>query len=208
MLHVGTVEPGTFALLKRLMALSSLQGFSLVGGTALSLRHGHRRSVDLDLFRHGPFDREDIVRELARSFGTAFTYRRDNAKWAAFCTIEGVKVDIIKDPHPVLLEPQVVDGVRLYRDEDIGPMKIEAILLRARKKDFWDLAELLEVHGLPWLLEHHQAKYPDNSIAISIPYAITWFVDAEHDAEPIGLKGRTWESVKQDIGRHVNMLTR
>jgi hypothetical protein len=38
------------------MTLSSLQPFSLVGGTALALRYGHRSSVDLDLFYHEKFD--------------------------------------------------------------------------------------------------------------------------------------------------------
>ncbi len=37
MLQTRTVEPGTLALLKRLMALSGLDPFFLVGGTALAL---------------------------------------------------------------------------------------------------------------------------------------------------------------------------
>ena len=42
MLHYETVEPGTLAILKRLMGLDALKDFSLVGGTALALRYGHR----------------------------------------------------------------------------------------------------------------------------------------------------------------------
>ena len=34
------------------MALPATQEFSLVGGTAMALRYGHRSSVDLDLFFH------------------------------------------------------------------------------------------------------------------------------------------------------------
>jgi len=49
MLHTETVEPRTFSLLKELMDVSALGQFSLVGGTALSLRFGHRSSEDLDL---------------------------------------------------------------------------------------------------------------------------------------------------------------
>ena len=40
----------TFALLKQLQALPFLSGVRLVGGTALALQLGHRKSVDLDLF--------------------------------------------------------------------------------------------------------------------------------------------------------------
>lgn len=43
MLHTETVEPGTFALLERLVRIEPLKDFCLVGGTALSLRYGHRK---------------------------------------------------------------------------------------------------------------------------------------------------------------------
>ena len=50
MLHFETIEPGTLALLKDLQSLPELQRTRLVGGTALALQLGHRKSVDLDLF--------------------------------------------------------------------------------------------------------------------------------------------------------------
>ena len=50
MLHLKTIEPNTFAVLKQLMAIPEMQDFHLVGGTALSLMYGHRMSIDLDLF--------------------------------------------------------------------------------------------------------------------------------------------------------------
>ena len=50
MLQTQAIEPGTFSVLKKLMDLPSLQDFCLVGGTALSLKYGHRISIDIDLF--------------------------------------------------------------------------------------------------------------------------------------------------------------
>lgn len=50
MLQTQTVEPGTFALLKELMNIPALAECSFVDGTALSLKYGHRISVDIDLF--------------------------------------------------------------------------------------------------------------------------------------------------------------
>ena len=50
MLHFETIEPGTLALLKDLQSLPELQRTRLVGGTALALQLGHRKSVNLDLF--------------------------------------------------------------------------------------------------------------------------------------------------------------
>ena len=48
MLHTQTVTGATLGLLKRLMARPELAQFALVGGTNLSLRLGHRKSIDLD----------------------------------------------------------------------------------------------------------------------------------------------------------------
>ncbi|HMW95966.1 MAG TPA: nucleotidyl transferase AbiEii/AbiGii toxin family protein [Flavobacteriales bacterium] len=186
------------------MGVPALRDFSLVGGTALALRYGHRRSMDLDLFMHGDFDRPRVVEELTKEFGNDFDFRRDQIKWAAFCTIAGVKVDIVRDPHARIADIVVDEGIRMYKDDDIAPMKIEAILHRGKKKDFWDLEVLLTKYDLPWILDKHRAKFPDNSIAISIPYAITWFVDAEQSEDPVSLKGQTWEYVKRRISERVN----
>lgn len=205
MLHYETVDPGTLAVLKRLMGLEALQDFALVGGTALSLRYGHRRSIDLDLFTEGEMDARQVIAALTDAFGVAFSYREDQqTKWAVFGFIDGIKVDFVRIPHARITDLEVVDGIRFYTDADIGPMKMEAILHRARKKDFWDIAELLRAHGLQKLMDDHRRKYPKNTIPVSIARAITYFVDAEEDMDPVSLKGQTWESVKTEIGKLVN----
>jgi predicted nucleotidyltransferase len=56
MLREETVEAGTLALIKKLSADEKLKDFILVGGTALSLQLGHRKSVDIDLFASRRFD--------------------------------------------------------------------------------------------------------------------------------------------------------
>ena len=45
MLSFQTVQPDTLELLKALMQLPTLKDMRLVGGTALALQYGHRRSV-------------------------------------------------------------------------------------------------------------------------------------------------------------------
>jgi len=52
MLQTQTIEPGTLSVLNTLMEIEELNQFSLVGGTALSLKYGHRKSIDLDLFSY------------------------------------------------------------------------------------------------------------------------------------------------------------
>ncbi|MFZ1665418.1 MAG: nucleotidyl transferase AbiEii/AbiGii toxin family protein [Flavobacteriales bacterium] len=204
MLHLETVEPNVVPLLKRLFSLKDLQGCSLVGGTALSLRYGHRRSVDLDLFASGEMDRDKVIASLEREFGRLFVFKPSKAGWAVFCHIDGVKVDIVRYPHPRIAPEVFEDDLRFYADDDIAAMKIQAILGRGVKKDFWDLFELFKHHDLQWVMDKHAEKYPNQMIAVSIPHALTYFVDAEQSETPVSLKGQTWEGIKRSISQTVS----
>ncbi len=78
-------------------------------------------------------------------------------------------------------------------------MKINAILGRGKKKDFWDLCELLHYYSLEQMIAFHKQKFPNRLLLISIPLAITYFTDAEETEEPVSLKGQTWSKVKKFI---------
>ena len=83
-------------------------------------------------------------------------------------------------------------------------MKIQAILGRAKKKDFWDLAQLLERYSVSEIISYYSKKFPSQQLLISIPQAITYFDEAEESEDPISLKDQTWESVKKIIQQKVN----
>ena len=204
MLHTETVEPGTLSLLKKLMGLQSLKPFSLVGGTALSLRYGHRSSVDLELFLHEIFDIKIIENELNFVFGSDFYFESGHKNIGIFCYIQKIKVDIIYFPHQPIEAIEEVDNIRMYSSADISAMKIQAILGRAKKKDFWDLYELLQHYPLQQLIDWHKLKYPSQMLAISIPHAITYFADAEESETPMSFKNQNWEKIKKGISKTVS----
>ena len=199
MLHTETVEPGAFSVLKQLMQLKELQTFSLVGGTALSLRYGHRTSIDLDLFCQEAFNSDQIIDTLKKEFGEGFRSESKNVRWGVFCYIHDVKVDLVHYPHPRIDNIEETDDIRLFSDKDIIGMKLNEILGRGRKKDFWDLYELLKYYPLKDMIAFHEKKYPAQNLLISIPQAIIFFEDAEESEDPVSLKGQTWNSIKQYI---------
>lgn len=199
MLHTETVEPGTLAVLRQLMAMPVLSDFSLVGGTALSLRYGHRLSIDLDLFTDVPFENRTVIHALEQEFGPRFSYRNANSGFGVFGFIDGVKVDIIRYPHPRIAEVVTEDGIRMYADPDIVAMKVQAMLGRGKKKDFWDIRELLQHYGLKQFIEWHGKKFPNQMLMIGVPQALLYFVDAEDSDAPVSLKGQTWDEVKDAI---------
>ena len=186
------------------MGVDALNDFSLVGGTALSLRYGHRTSIDLDLFCHTKFENRVIEKALKQTFGKAFVYEEAHTSFGIFCYIENVKIDIVYYPHLPLVSATEVEGIRMYESADIAAMKIQAILGRGRKKDFWDLEELLKHYSIRQIIEWHSMKFPTQQLLISIPSALTYFADADESEDPVSLKGQTWASVKKTISQKVS----
>jgi len=74
------------------MKLPALELFSLVGGTALSLRFGHRSSIDIDLFSNVKFSQPEIIFALEKEFGFRFIYKQQHTQFGIFCFIGNVKV--------------------------------------------------------------------------------------------------------------------
>lgn len=203
MLQTQTVEPGTLSVLREFLEIQDVGNFHLVGGTALALLFGHRLSVDLDLFCPDEFDNEFISEVLTKQFGSRFVIRHSVKNMGIFGFIDNIKVDLVRHPHPLLRPIQIIDGIRMFSAEDIIAMKVQAILQRARKKDFWDVAELLNHFTVLDFAKLHQQKYSKQILMISVPQAITYFVDAEGDDDPKSLKGQTWEKIKSTIRKKV-----
>jgi hypothetical protein len=124
MLHFETIESRALSLLKELMTLPAIKSFSLVGGTALALRYGHRSSVDLDLFSHEILNYPEILNELEGSFQNRFVYKHQQTQFGIFCFIDDIKVDIVHFPHRPIAAIEERDSIRMYSSADISAMKI------------------------------------------------------------------------------------
>jgi len=162
MLHKETIDASTLELLKRLMSDERLDGFVLVGGTALSLQMGHRISVDLDLFVNNDFEAEALREYLERNYHLETDY-------LAFATVKGeiggVQVDCIAHSYPWIRPFIEEDGIRLASMEDICAMKLNAIAGNGtRIKDFVDVAYLSSLFSLRQMLSFYEEKYHANPL--------------------------------------------
>ena len=196
MLQYQTIEPGTLQLLKTLQAIPLLQGLRLVGGTALALQLGHRKSVDLDLF--GEITAEGI--EIRDSLEEHFTVSViKESKIIKIYQIEGIKVDIVNYSRYPWIEPPVQeDGITLAGIKEIAAMKVAAIIGRGTKKDFIDMNRLLQFFSLKEILDMYMQKYPDGSLFIALK-SLAYFEDAEADPMPFMFEETDWGVVKANI---------
>ena len=203
MLHYETVEPHTLELLKDLMCKDYLQQFVLVGGTALALQLGHRKSIDLDLFTVSDFRSDELNAELTGEYAIQVVTQMPQT---LICQINQIKVDFIRFKYPYIRELIQVDGIRMAAMEDIAAMKLDAITGRGSKKDFYDLYALLAHYDLPMLLDFYQAKYAHQT-TFHVLRSIAYFADAEHDPDPIVLdRSTTWVMVKKRIEQAIQKL--
>jgi len=78
-------------------------------------------------------------------------------------------------------------------------MKIDVVQRDGRKKDFWDLHELLPKYSINEMLELHKLRYEFSHDRELILNNFKNFSKADQDFEPICLRGKYWEFIKEDL---------
>ena len=204
MLHLETIEPATLELIRRLQALPMFAETRLVGGTALALQFGHRVSVDLDIFGKWNYA-EDMQAELSK-VGHVEKESGTPSGRMAFFYVDGIKVDCVAYDMYRWLEPPVEEeGVRLAGVKDIAAMKINAITNRGTRKDFVDMARLLDDYSIEDMFAWYRGKYPAANPALAMR-SMSYFVDAETMPMPRMLISFDWEDAKDRIRAAVRKL--
>ena len=195
MLYLETVESSTLELLKKLQRLPVLEQTRLVGGTALALQLGHRKSIDLDFFGTVDCEAEYLRESIA---GIASLTILKESPHIHIYIVDGIKVDIVNYKYPWLDDVVLEQGLRLASVSDIAAMKITAIIGRGTKKDFIDIAFLLHHFSLEEILHFYAAKYNDSSVFMAMK-SLAYFDDAEADPMPDMFVTQSWQQVKAHI---------
>jgi hypothetical protein len=181
-------------------ALPFIERYYLAGGTGLALHLGHRFSIDLDFFASGPDavgpDERAALRTAFDDPTLAISFDKDAtfvANW------RGVGVSFFRlTPYPLTQEPLLLDGVPVAAIEEIGAMKLAAILSRGTRKDYIDLYFILQQMPLERLFEVAAVKYARvRTFAVAAVRALTYFVDAETTPMPQMIQRASWPTVKR-----------
>ncbi|MFM6942305.1 MAG: nucleotidyl transferase AbiEii/AbiGii toxin family protein, partial [Aquirufa sp.] len=99
-----------------------------------------------------------------------------------------------------------IDTIRMASIEEIIAMKMDVIQRGGRKKDFWDLHELLTVYSIQKMIALHEQRYPYSHDKNTLIKNLTQFEYADDDLNPICLKGKYWEFIKDDFQEMVSVL--
>jgi len=205
-LFYKTISPLLLSVLKTLMAAKEFDEFRLVGGTGLSLYRGHRESVDIDLFTdavYGSIDFDKIDSFLRSNYRYVDTSNNDiigfgKSYFVGESENNSIKIDLFYTDE-FIDAVTLIDAIRLASVEEIIAMKLDIIQRGGRKKDFWDLHELMDEYSIDKMFSLHKKRYPYGHDKVVLKNNFTQFENADGDFDPVCLREKHWELIKVDM---------
>ncbi len=198
--HWESVTPTTQDAFHLLGKLELTRRFYLAGGTGLAIHFGHRFSADLDFFSAdadsvGP-DERSILRAALDDPTLAITYDKDST---FVVTWRDVGVSFFRmNLYPLVRPPLFVDNVPLASLDEIGAMKLAAIIDRGTRKDLVDLYYILQQVSLDALFQVAAIKYAKvRTFAVSATRALAYFEDADSLPMPRMMDKTPWAKMKK-----------
>jgi hypothetical protein len=166
-----------------------------------------RLSCNIELFTdasYGSIKFDEIDKMLQKSFayvagdfggnpGLGKSYLVGNSRE------EVVKLDLYYSIDPFFESAVEEEGVRMASLEEIIAMKVDIIQRGGRKKDFWDLHEVLPRYDINKMLTLHPQRFEWTHDEKTIRENFTNFKEAEDDLTPICLSSKEWTFIKEDF---------
>jgi len=136
------------------------RNYYLVGGTAIALHIGHRRSIDFDLFTHSPLNKKKIsaeIQELKKNTQPLY-FDTDQQHYI----INEVKCTFFYYPYPIEHPEHFQDIISLPSLLDLAAMKAFALGRRSKWKGYVDLYFILkEYYTMKQIIERAKYYFPD-----------------------------------------------
>nr|WP_175428941.1 nucleotidyl transferase AbiEii/AbiGii toxin family protein [Azospirillum argentinense] len=169
-LRIDSLPPETKRLLDTISTYDEISDFVLIGGTALALSWGHRRSEDLDFaiprmrlprpicdrilerLETDGWEIEDVGNEMARLYAENDGEDLADTQQDFLCRFGGgigVKLTFFAEYHPKRHPPYTRDHlhyrqVRIMPPEGIFELKSQVIMRRKTSRDLYDIWAFLE----------------------------------------------------------------
>jgi hypothetical protein len=157
--------------------------FYLVGGTAIALYLGHRRSIDFDLFKNTSLSPKRILSKISSSGQTYLVTRRVSEQLNI--TINGVTFTFFEYPFKIEAKDTFEDFIKIPSLIDLAAMKAYALGRRSKWKDYVDFYFLLRDHfTIDQISERAQEIYEQLFSPKLFRAQVSYFKDIIH-SEPV-----------------------
>ncbi|MDP2946162.1 MAG: nucleotidyl transferase AbiEii/AbiGii toxin family protein [bacterium] len=174
--------------------------FGLVGGTAIALHLGHRRSIDFDLFSLKEFDNGEIRKKILK-FNQIDQVIRDEAGQFSL-QIKGVRFTFLSFSYPIIFSEDLENIIKLPDLLILAAMKAFALGRRAKWKDYIDLYFTARKYkGIKEICEKAQEIFGKEFNEKLFRAQLAYFVDINYSEAIIFMPGFeiSDEKIKQEL---------
>lgn len=162
--------------------------FGLVGGTAVALQIGHRRSIDFDMFSFKAFQNVAVKQKFHRQIKIDEVLV--NKKGEFTFTTQGVKFTFYHFPFDIAYTEKFDRVLRMPDLLTLAAMKAYALGQRAKWKDYVDLYFILEkYHKLSAITDRAEALFGHEFNEKIFRTQLSYFNDVSYAEEVIYLSG-------------------
>ena len=160
-----------------------IREYYLVGGTAIALHIGHRRSIDFDLFKYSTIKPKTIISKIT-AFNYPYTITRRVSEQVNV-TIHDVKFTFFQYLFKIDAKCKFEDYLKLPELIDLAAMKAYALGRRSKWKDYVDLYFILKYHFSIEQISKRAIEIYDQMFSEKLFRAqLSYFMDIDH-SEPI-----------------------
>lgn len=166
-----------------------IKNFGLVGGTAIALQMGHRRSIDFDLFSSKEFNNSGIrriIKKDGRIIGK--TYKDEDDQYTFF--INNVQFTFFNYPYKLNFSKDFNGFLKMPDLLTLAAMKAFAIGQRAKWKDYVDLYFIInKYHSIEKVAERGKKIFKGEFNERIFREALLYFDDVNYEEEVEYLPG-------------------
>jgi hypothetical protein len=161
--------------------------YCMVGGTAIALHLGHRRSIDFDLFKYGPIKPKSIIEKISNSSNPYLVTRRVTEQLNI--TINEVKLTFFQYPFKIKANNNLDNILRFPELIDLAAMKAYAMGRRSKWKDYVDLFFILKSYFTVQQISEHATLLYDQLFSEKLFRAQLGYFDDIDFTEPVEFMG-------------------
>lgn len=152
--------------------------FCLIGGTAIALQLGHRRSIDFDLVTNNSLNGEDVRNIIRKSYKIQSTLIETPRELTLI--VNGVKFTFLKYPFNIEATEKFEDIINLPDLVTLAAMKAFALGRRAKWKDYVDLYFIFKKHSLSEIVERAKEIFGDEFNEKLFREQLSYFEDIDY----------------------------
>ena len=135
MLHKEILTKEQIELLPLIKSFS--KDFGLVGGTAIALHIGHRRSIDFDLFTNKEFDNLSIRQKITKFAKIEKVITDEKNQYTVI--VNGVRLTFLHYPYPISFTKSFEKIIKMSDLLTLSAMRAYTLGRRVKWKDYVDL---------------------------------------------------------------------